>query len=371
MLLTSSSLTQSERKFLIVWGTLLTLFFLIMGAFSLTKIYYLKSESNSRHVARLSSDTFENNQTAFERSLPEGSHPIKVQGGVYLDHIASISIADNTWSPVFYLWFKWTDDTINPGNNFNIIEGEILSKEKLKEFHKNGEHYEKFLVKAQITKYFNSLRFPVDDHVLTIVIEDGNLAWKDLEYIPDIDNSNISSRVKMPGFGFIKHNVFMKPHTYKTNFGDPQLTNKSNHATFSQLIFGLSIARDGFGFYFKIFIGLFAAVSISLLVFFIKPTDVDPRFGLGVGGFFGAIANALLSISFVADNGSLSLLDIVNNVAMITIFLTLVASTISLYIFDIKGRVRLSDLFDQVSFYIISIGYTLINVFIPIIGSTY
>ena len=96
-----------------------------MGAYSLTKIDHLKSTSNFQHIARLSSNTFENenNQTASELSLPEGSHPIKVKGWIYLDHIASISIANNTWSPVFYLWFKCTDDTINPGNNFNIIGG--------------------------------------------------------------------------------------------------------------------------------------------------------------------------------------------------------------------------------------------------------
>jgi hypothetical protein len=365
-----SNITATGRRFLVGWSIFLILLFVIMGVFCLTKIDHLNKTSAARHLARFNSTAIEPGRTAPEFYLPAGSNPIKVQVGVYLDHIASFSIADNTWSPEFYLWFKWHDDTLNPGETFNIVEGEIISKEKLSEFHSQGEHYVKYLVKAEITKYFDSLRFPVDEHILTIAIEDGKLPWKDLEYSSDIENSTTSTRVKLPGFIVTKNSLIMKPHTYRTNFGDPRLE-KNNHATYSQHLYGVTITRDGFGIYFKVFLGLFAAVSISLLAFFIKPTDVDPRFGLGVGGFFGAIANSLLSISFVADNGNLSLLDIVNNVAIISIFLTLVASTISLYIFDIRGEIELSRLLDRISFYIILIGFSFINIYIPIIGSAH
>jgi hypothetical protein len=368
MTFVKSNVTLNGRAFLIAWSILLILFFVIIGTFSLTKIDNLKKTSAARHADRMSASRIEAGRTAPELTLPAGSNPEKVQVGVYLDHLASISVADNTWSPEFYLWFKWSNDAINPGDTFDIIEGEIVSKQKQSEFHRHGEHYEKYLIKAQITKYFDSLRFPLDDHVLTISIEDGKFPWKDLEYVSDIGHSNISSRVKIPGYIVTKHSLIMKPHTYKSNFGDPRLE-KNNHATFSQHLYGVSIARDGLGIYFKVFIGLFAAVAISLLAFFIKPTDVDPRFGLGVGGFFGAVANSLLSVSFVADNGSLSLLDMVNMIGLISIFLTLVESTISLYLFDIRGEVALSRLFDRVSFTIIFIGFTLINIFIPIIGS--
>jgi hypothetical protein len=39
------------------------------------------------------------------------------------------------------------------------------------------------------------------------------------------------------------------------------------------------------------FQALFASVAIALIVFFIKPIHVDPRFGLGVGAFFAAVGN--------------------------------------------------------------------------------
>ena len=58
------------------------------------------------------------------------------------------------------------------------MEGEIVSKEKLTEKVDKGEHYVLYLVNAKITKFFSADRYPVDDHLLTIGIENGKMPWK-------------------------------------------------------------------------------------------------------------------------------------------------------------------------------------------------
>jgi hypothetical protein len=113
------------------------------------------------------------------------------------------------------------------------------------------------------------------------------------------------------------------------------------------------------------FQGLWAAVAIAFLAFFIKPTDVDPRFGLGVGAFFAGVANAYIVSSLLPDSGAMSLADTVNGIGMGTIFATLVQSTISLYIYDIRGDVALSRLFDRISAVIFVTAYVAINVAVP------
>ncbi len=231
----------------------------------------------------------------------------------------------------------------------------------------NGEHYALYLVRGQGHQVFNTSRYPVDDHLLTLAIEDGSLMWQDLEYVADTEGSNISSRVKMPGYKVLKSALVVKPHAYKSSFGDPAMAAGSRR-TYSQLIYGIWNGRTGYGPYLKVFVGLFAAAAIALLAFFIKPTDVDPRFGLGVGGFFGAVANTLLSASLVPDSGILTLMDMVNGVGAITIFLTLVESTISLYLYDIRGEVALSRAFDRVALIIFAVGFTVINLLIPLSG---
>ena len=363
----SSTLTPGGRRFLWIAGFVLIAIFVGLGVNIVSTVRQLREEANLRHNARIDPKAVEPGKTAAEDTLPPGAQPRQVKVGMYLDNIASVSILDSEWSPVFYMWFRWKENDINPGETFNIVEGDILEKTLLTSKVENGEHYALYLVKAKVTKFFNASRFPVDDHLLTLAIEDGSILWKDLEYVPDTDSSNISSRVKMPGYKVLKTGMVMKPHTYKSNFGDPALP-VGTRRTYSQLIYSVWNGRTGFGPYLKVFVGLFAAAAIAMLAFFIKPTDVDPRFGLGVGGFFGAVANTLLSASLVPDSGIFTLMDMVNGFGAITIFLSLVQSTISLYFFDIREEVALSRAFDRVSFVIFAVAFTVINVMIPFAG---
>jgi hypothetical protein len=128
---------------------------------------------------------------------------------------------------------------------------------------------------------------------------------------------------------------------------------------------GVWIHRQDWGFYLKMFVALFATVGVAMLAFFIKPTDVDPRFGLGVGALGAAIVNTYVTSSLVPDTGVMTLADIVNNVGIVTIFLFIMQSAISLYLYERKGKVALSRLFDRVSFVIFLAGYVLINLTLP------
>lgn len=361
------TITPAGRKFVILWSVGLALLFTGLGVFTVTIVYQLKVAAIARHAARIDPHAVEPGQTPAENTLPAGANPRKVTVGIYVDNISSISILDATWSPVFYIWFKWTGDNINPGETFKIVEGEIISKQKSSEAVIEGEHYAKYLVKAQITKFFDTSRFPIDDHLLTLAIEDGEKPWTELEYVPDTSSSNISSRVKIPGYSVYQTSLVVKPHTYKTSFGDPRLLLDSRK-TNSQLIYGIWNARSGLGPYFKVFVGLFAAILIAMLPFFIKPKDLSPRFSLGAGAFFGAVANTLLSNSLITDNGVLTLMDMVNGIGLITIFLTLMQSTIFLHLVDNRGEVALSRLFDRVSVVIFGVGYLVINILIPLAG---
>jgi hypothetical protein len=110
------------------------------------------------------------------------------------------------------------------------------------------------------------------------------------------------------------------------------------------------------------FLPLYVAVAVAILAFFIKPTDVDPRFGLGVGALFAAVANSYINSSMLPNTGVMSLADIINIIGTITILLTLIESTISLHLYDRKDKKMLSHRFDRLSFYVLLLGYIIFNV---------
>ncbi len=221
---------------------------------------------------------------------------------------------------------------------------------------------------AQITKFFDVSRFPRDDHLMTINVENPEYLRAAMIFVPDTKNSNVGSRVKIPGYSIYKNLVVEKPHSYKSTRGDPRLL-EDYRATASQIRYGLWLNREDYGFYLRMFQGLYLALLVALVPFFIKPTDVDPRFGLAVGAVFAAMANAYITSGLIPPTGVMTLADVVNGVGLTVIFLSLVESAISLYVYDILGNQALSRLFDRVSFFIILTAAIVINVAIPLVAS--
>lgn len=355
----------SRQRRLLGGAAVVAVLYLVAGVSIAVTNYQNRVAAALRHAERMVPTADD-----IARTPPPGHEkdvPVKVRIGIYLDRIGKISLKEATWTADFYVWFNWKGDDINPGETFHVIDGKIESKEKVKKASEGDEHYALYRVTAEITRFFNVTRYPVDDHVLTISIEDLELQSYQLEYEADEKGSTASSRVQVPGYTVRPYTpkVGVKPHSYKTRRGDPDLP-EDYRATYSQAIFAIELSRPDYGFYMKMFLGLFVAVAIALLVFFIKPTDVDPRFGLGVGALFACIANMYITSTLLPDTGVLTLTDMVNSVSIMTVFVTLLQSTISLYIFDIQGDEALSRRFDRESFWLFFIAYTFINIAIPI-----
>ena len=323
--------------------------------------YRSKKESQLYYLERMDPLQTEPGLTPADTILKTGVLPAKVTAGIYVDRIVELSMREQSWSVDCYIWFNWSDTLLKPSDNFQVVDGWIESKEKKDEYINGADHYVLYRIVARITSVFDEIRFPRDDHLLTICIEDPSYIRQKMVFVPDVVNAAVSSRVKVPGYLIYKEAVVEKPHSYKTSRGDPRLLPGSK-ATFSQFRMGLWIRRDGWGFFLKMFLPLFVAVSVATLSFFIKPTDVDPRFGLGVGALFAAVANSYITSSMLPNTGVMSLADIINIMGTITILLTLIESTISLYLFDQKDKKKLSQRLDRFSFYIILAGYSVLTI---------
>ena len=119
-------------------------------------------------------------------------------------------------------------------------------------------------------------------------------------------------------------------HTYETTYGDPSLSS-TDFSTYSRVIVSFTMERHGLGLFFKLFGGLFIAVLISMLTFFISPKDLDPRFGLPVGAIFASIASQYVISSTLPQNQQLTLVDILHVLSFFYIFLCILFSTVSLH----------------------------------------
>jgi hypothetical protein len=342
---------------------------LVAGASLIAMEYRNKMLSRILYAERMDPNLTEPGLTPAEARGNHNYRQSKVEMGVYVDRIVELSMKEMNWKVDFYVWFRWQDSGMVIGDNFQVVDGWIETKEKKNEYHQGNDHYVLYRVVARITSVFEEFRFPCDDHLLTICIEDPSFDRSTVIWDADSINSSVSSRVRVPGYKMYKMAVVEKPHSYKTSRGDPRLKDGAK-ATYSQFRMGLWIKRESWGFFLKMFLPLFVAVAVALLAFFINPAHSDPRFGLGIGALFAAVANSYITSSMLPNTGVLALADIINLVGTSNILLTLILSAISLYIYERRGKHELSHRFDRIAFYIITFGYAALNIALPL-AATY
>jgi len=285
--------------------------------------------------------------TAAEPVATDGARELSI--GLYLEGIIGLSIRDSRFTAVCDVWFSWRGDDFDPADDLVVVDGSIESIDLLDQWHEGDLHHRRYRLTAGITKRFQIDHFPLDRHLLLIAFESGALRRDELLLVPDLENTAVSSRAAVPGYR-LEHLVGIeKPHSYRTARGEPGDW-AGRKATYSQARFAIAIGRDGWGLFLKMFQALFVAVVIALLPCFIKPTDLDPRFGLGVGALFATVANAYLVGSYVPDTGEFALADMINLLGTVTILLTLIESTISLHLHDQRGDRDAARRLDRVSF---------------------
>jgi hypothetical protein len=297
--------------------------------------------------------------------VPSGAtRPVDVRVGVTLNRISEVDAKEAGWTADFYLWFLWRGEGVDPGKNFQLENGKILERELVLSQVVDGEHFERYRVTARMIKSFDAARVPVGDQSLSIQIRDAIEGADRLRYSTGARSADIRGLVAPQGFNITR----IAPTVRQVNVGSARIasaTQAGGDVEHSLFVLAMLVENPVVNRYFRIFQALFASVAICLIVFFIKPVHVDPRFGLPVGAFFAAVGNNISVASSMPETGQVTLVQMVNAISLVTIFLTLVQSAISLYVLDSMGRVRFSILFDRISFVLLGVGYVVLNVLLP------
>ena len=293
----------------------------------------------------------------------EPAEKVTVTVGVYVNQLYGIDIKAGEFSADFWIWFRWKGggEDFKPHKSFEVVGGRIESKEsEIEEELEGGTHYAALRVAATIKHIFDVSRFPLDNHVLSIPIEDGEHETHELVYVADAENSRLDPSVAVGGWQVAGGKTELSSHGYRSNFGDTSLPS-DNESTYSRYEYRVSLVRPGTGYTLKLFWGIYLATMIALLAFFIKPTDLDPRFGLGIGAVFAAMASAYITSSALPETNTTTMADDVNMLAIGYIFLSLVGSTVSLRLFA-SGKEVASRRLDMGSFWVLLVSYAALNI---------
>jgi hypothetical protein len=287
--------------------------------------------------------------------------------GAFITRISLLSMKDSSFDADFYIWFKWKGNNVTPGEDIEIINGKTNSKVKQAEWHDGDNNYEQYKICAGIIKPFDVALFPFDNHNLIIEIEDSlNTIYWQQYVLEDPQYMNVGSEIEIPGYKTEYLRPIVGIHKYQTDFGSPWPDEMPS--IYSQIRFGIGLVRDGWGVYFRLFQGLFVAVAVAMLTFFLRP-DYAPRFIVGVGALFAAVANYYNMLSLQPIVNYVTLADIITLTGVVTILLSMISSLISYHMYHIKGKKNLSMWFDKYSVIVLVSCYIFINWWIIFVGT--
>ena len=284
--------------------------------------------------------------------------PVEVYAGAYVLRLSNVSPRDGSFDVDMWVWFRWKGDAVDPVNTFELANGTIEVREVNPQTKDGDYNYSTARVQATVFHDFDVRRFPMDDHVITIHMEDKDLVDARLRYIADT-GSALDPSVNVAGWDVRMLQPEVAPHVYATDYGLRE-TGKAA-SVYSRLTIPVELTRTGYGVLFKSFWISALAVLLGLLAFLVKADDLDARFGMGVGSIFAASANSFVISDSLPQTTAVTLAEQINLIAVGIIFLSVFISIWSLRL-RYAERDEASIALDRWSMLGLGVAYVVMNV---------
>lgn len=293
--------------------------------------------------------------------------------GVYLLALDNFNLLDKTFDTNFWIWSICPTSEFKPLKNLEVINAKNLDiinsnsvekKDKLNLFSKGDKvYFDQAKIGATMSFNWDTTNYPFDRHILTIPLEETVYNTSEFIYTPDLKNSTYKDDLTLIGWQINRFEVTTVENTYNTTFGDTEMD--SNFSKFSQLLIQISIERKSFLGFLKLTAGVYMAVLISFLSFFLKSgEEIGSRSGLLVGCLFATLVNMQVTDSIL---GSAPHLILVDKIHITTIFYIAIATLVSIYshIIDQKGDTDKAIWLDRkVCFPLFTISFIIFNLVI-------
>lgn len=275
--------------------------------------------------------------------------PLRVVTGVFVNGVQDVSFKDSKYVLDFYVWFRWNGDAAPPDfkplEAFELINGRIDGKSGIVEKMIGGEQYASARVLATINEVWQLRDFPFDNHRIGVHLENSAHDAGSVVFVPDRENSRLGDEIRLSGWRVGDFAIGERTQTYKSNYGDVSLP-RDAESSYSRLTFSMDMVRDGNGIAFKILTIVIVSTLVAFVAFLVKPTDLDPRFGLGVGAQFAVAASWFIVSSLIPDSSVLTLADQIHILAMALVFASVVVSAWALKLYE-SGREAAADRLDR------------------------
>ncbi len=258
--------------------------------------------------------------------------PDTVKVGAYVISVHDINFHDKEYTVRFWLWFLYNNPEFDFSKQLDIPNAKSIDPPEIMSDSIDGQAWVIMKMKCTMKESWKVDDFPFDSQHLNIQIENTLFDKDDLVFAPDLAGSRYEKRIAIDGWTITNFKVNTKVSEYETGFGDYRLP--SQHTEFASFNVEMDIERDAWGLFMKIFIGMYIAFLIAIIGFTPNPWELEPRFGLPVGGLFAAVGNKYIIDSLLPESSEFTLVDTLHALTFFAILATLVVSASALKLHD-------------------------------------
>jgi hypothetical protein len=200
-------------------------------------------------------------------------------------------------------------------------------------------------VKCVMKQAWKVSDYPFDKQKLKIYIENSTFDSRSLVFKPDTVGKAYDPNLVVDGWEIKDFKVHTDLSEYATAFGDPHI--KEGKTSYSRFVIEMDLERSAWGLFIKVFLGMYVAFLIAFVGFFIDHENIEPRFGLPVGGIFASVGNKYVIDSLLPESSQLTLVDLLHGITLVCIFLIIAHSAVSLYLFK-QGKTKQAVKLDKI-----------------------
>lgn len=294
-------------------------------------------------------------------SLSSKAHaqPDTVTVGSYVISVHDINFRDKEYTMRFWLWFLYDNPDFDFSTQLDIPNAKSIDPPEVIMDSIDNKAWAIMKMKATMKESWRVGDFPFDKQHLRVQIENALFDINSLVFKPDFKGSTYDKAEALDGWDITNFKVSSVLNDYETGFGDP--SPHRDYQNFSAFTIELDIERNAWGLFLKIFIGMYIAFLISVISFTIQVQELEPRFGLPVGGLFATVGNKYIIDSILPETSAFTLVDTLHTLTFLGIFGTLVVSAVALRYYD-NGKKEAAIRINKVGSRTVLWAYGILNV---------
>lgn len=282
--------------------------------------------------------------------------PDTVKVGAYIISLHDVNFHEKEYTIRFWLWFVYDNPDFDFSRQLDIPNAKEIAPPEIILDSIDGKAWAIMKMKCTMKESWDVRDFPFDQQHLKVQIENTLFDNHRLIFVPDSTGSRFDEKEAIDGWTIKNFKVIGRDNDYETGFGDAS----NPYQVFSTFNIEMDIERDAWGLFLKIFIGMYIAFLISIISFTPHPSELEPRFGLPVGGLFAAVGNKYIIDSVLPESSSFTLVDTLHAMTFFAIFGTLLVSAFSLKLHD-AGKNEMSLKINRIGSRIVVSVYVVLN----------